>query len=193
MHDVERCQLNFQTDPLPAAEALDCLTAAQVPVVVPDMVYFEVTQDLVKLGANEIIAWMRHNRAMVEIAPTQVFAEFQTLRHVNAATRSRGRGEAAAQEVLNASLEDAPDLQAILFYEDSAVGRSVFLRTIPAGVTALTTGDLLHELEAAAKIQSKDRILDVATLKDRNVSAQRAPQSSEDARAVLRNALANKG
>lgn len=178
---------------LAAADALDCLTMANVPVVIPDMVYFEVTQDLAKLGAEETIDWMRRNRAMVEIVPTQVFAEFQALKQINPATRSRGRGEAAAQEVLNAALNEDPALQAILFYEDTNVGRSTFLRTIPVGVTALTTGDLLYELEAAGKIQSKDRVLDAATLKDRNVSAQRAVQSDLGSRAILRDALSRRG
>lgn len=36
-----------------------------------------------------------------------------------------------------------------------------------------TTGDLLHELEAAGRIQSADRILDVAAAKDRNDTCSR--------------------
>ena len=51
--------------------------------------------------------------------------------------------------MLNASLDEDPDSQAILLYDDSNVWGRTFLRSIPAGVTALTTGDFLNELEAS--------------------------------------------
>lgn len=40
---------------LAAAEALDCLTIPGLRVLIPDMVYFEVTQDLAKTGAEDIV------------------------------------------------------------------------------------------------------------------------------------------
>ena len=57
---------------------------------------------------------------------------------------------------------------------------------------ALSTGDLLRELEAAGRIQSADRVLDVAAEKERNVEAQRQPQSDAEARKVLRERLAGR-
>jgi hypothetical protein len=103
---------------LAAGDALECLTIPGVPVIIPDMVYFEVTQDFAKLGAEDIVQWARQHHGQVEIVPTTTFAEFQVLRSTNPRTRSRGRGERAALEVLNAEIAKDPDLEAILFYED---------------------------------------------------------------------------
>jgi len=178
---------------LAAAEALECLTMPGLPVVIPDMVYFEVTQDFAKLGVGEIVDWARKHHGQVEIVPTTVFAEFQALRATNPRTRSKGRGEQAALEVLNAAIADDRDIEAVLFFEDSDVRKRRFVRGLPERVTALSTGDLLHELEAAGRIQSSDRILDLAAAKDRNVTAQREPQGDEEARALLREHLTRRG
>ena len=118
--------------------------------------------------------------------PTITFSEFQTLRVTNPRTRSRGRGERAALEVLNAAIAEDPDLEAILLFEDSDVRGRRFVRGLPERVMALSTGDLLHELEAAGRIQSSDHILDLAAAKDRNVEAQREPQADTEARVLLR-------
>jgi hypothetical protein len=174
---------------LAAGEALECLTMPGVPVIIPDMVYFEVAQDFAKLGSEAIVEWARRHRGQVEIVPTTTFAEFQTLRATNPRTRSRGRGEMAALEVLNAAIAENSDLEAILLFEDSDVRRRRFVRGLPERVTALSTGDLLHELEAAGRIQSSDHILDLAAAKERNVEAQREPQADGDARLLLREQL----
>lgn len=178
---------------LAAGEALECLTMPGVPVIIPDMVYFEVTQDFAKLGSEEIVEWARRHRGQVEIVPTTTFAEFQTLRAINPRTRSRGRGERAALELLNAAIAEDPQLEAILFFEDSDIRRRQFVRGLPERVTALSTGDLLHELEAAGRIQSSDHILDLATTKERNVETQREPQADTDARRLLREHLTRRG
>jgi len=174
---------------LAAGDALECLTMPGVPVVIPDMVYVEVTEDIAKLGSEQIVEWARRHHGQVEIAPTTTFAEFQTLRATNPRTRSRGRGERAALEVLNAAIAEGPDLEAILLFEDSDIRRRRFVRGLPERVAALSTGDLLHELEAAGRIQSADHILDRAAANGRQVDAQREPQADEDARRVLRRHL----
>lgn len=174
---------------LAAGEALECLTMPGVPVIIPDMVYAEVTEDLAKLGADEVVQWARRHHGQVEIVPTAVFAEYQALRATNPRTRSRGRGEQAALEVLNAAIADDPDLEAVLFFEDADVRKRRFVRALPERVMALSTGDLLRELEAAGRIQSADHVLDVAAEKERNVEAQRQVQSDEDARTLLREQL----
>ncbi|MGH7077602.1 MAG: hypothetical protein ACREFU_05840 [Acetobacteraceae bacterium] len=76
---------------LAAAEALECLTMPGLPVVIPDMVYFEVTQNFARLGVAEIVEWARKHHGQVEIVPTTVFAEYQALRATNPRTRSRAR------------------------------------------------------------------------------------------------------
>ena len=77
-------------------------------------VYFEVTQDFAKLGAEDIVRWARRHPGQVEIVPTITFTKFQTLRVTNPRTRSRGRGERAALEVLNAAIAEDPDTQRAL-------------------------------------------------------------------------------
>jgi hypothetical protein len=42
--------------------------------LIPDMVYAEVTRDMPKLGAVEVVEWLQANRGPVQIAPTTVYA-----------------------------------------------------------------------------------------------------------------------
>jgi hypothetical protein len=177
---------------LAAGEALECLTMPGVRVIIPDMVYFEVTEDFAKLGSEEIVSWARRHQGQVEIVPTTTFAEFQALRVTVPRTRSRGRGELAALEVLNGAIADDPETEAVLIYEDNDIRRRRFVRGLPERVTALSTGDLLHELEATGHIQSSDHILDVAAAKERNVEALREPQADSDARQLLRDHLTHR-
>lgn len=174
---------------LAAAEALECLTMPGLRVLIPDMVYFEVTQDLAKTGASDIVGWATRHAGQVEIVVTNEFAEFQVLRGADPKTKSKGRGERSALEVLNREIDRTPDLEAVLLFEDNDVRTRRFVRGLPERVTALSTGDLLHELEAAGYIQSSDHILDAAAEKERNVSAQREPASDDLTRAVLRDHL----
>ena len=174
---------------LAAGDALECLTMPGVAVTIPDMVYAEVTEDLARLGADAVVQWARRHHGQVEIAPTNVFAEFQALRATNPHTRSKGRGEQAALEVLNAAMAEDDDLEAVLVFEDADVRKRRFIRALPERVMALSTGDLLRELEAAGRIQSADHILDLATENERNVQAQRTPQSDDEVLEVLRRQL----
>ncbi len=154
---------------LAAGEALECLTMPGLRVVIPDMVYFEVTQDLARTGAGDIVEWARRHHEQVEIAPTSVFSEFQIVLAADAKARSKGRGEQSAAEILNAEIERDADLEAILLYEDNDIKTRRFVGALPERVMALSTGDLLRELEAAGRIQSADHVLDVAAEKERNV------------------------
>ncbi len=174
---------------LAAAEALECLTMPGLRVVIPDMVYFEVTLDLSKTGAEDIVRWTRRHQGQVEIVATSVFVEFQVLHGADPRIRSKGRGEQAALEVLNAEIDKDPELEAVLLFEDNDVRTRRFVRGLPERVAALSTGDLLHELEVAGRIQSSDRILDVAAEKERNVERQRQPSADEAARRMLRRQL----
>ncbi len=174
---------------LAAAEALECLTMPGLRVLIPDMVYFEVTQDLAKTGAEDIVQWARRHPGQVEIVLTSVFAEFQVVRAADARTRSKARGEQSALEVLNLEIDKDPNIEAVLLYEDNDVRTRRFVRGLPERVTALSTGDLLYELEAAGRIQSSDQILDIAAEKERNVEAQRKPQTDDAARLLLREQL----
>ena len=165
---------------LAAADALECLTMPGLRVVIPDMVYFEVTQDLAKTGAEDIIQWARRHKGQVELVPTSVFSEYQIVRSADERARSKGRGELAALEVLSAEIDQDPDLEAILLFEDNDIRRRRFVLGLPERVVALSTGDLLYELEAAGRIQSSDRLLDVAAVKRTQCLA--ATQSHERTR-----------
>jgi hypothetical protein len=162
---------------------------AGVPVFIPDMVYAEVTQDMARLGAEEVVGWVRAHLGQVQIVPTQVFADYQALLGINPNTRSRGRGEQAALEVLGYEIAADLQLRAVLLFEDNDIHGREFVRALPERVTALSTGDLLHELEAAGRIQSSDQILDDAAARGRNVEQQRRPVAGDAARAVLREQL----
>jgi hypothetical protein len=50
---------------LAAGEALDCLTMPGLPVVIPDMVYFEVTQDLARTEAQRAVRSDAEARALL--------------------------------------------------------------------------------------------------------------------------------
>ena len=158
---------------LAAADALSCLTRLGLPIIIPDMVYVEVTQDMARLGASQIVDWVREAGANVRIAPTRIYSEFEALRMLDPKTRSRGRGEQAALEILNAELARLPETHAFLLFEDSDVGKRSFVRALPENVAAISTGDLLRELEFAGLIQSADHIIDAALAANRNVERQR--------------------
>ena len=158
---------------LAAADALSCLTRLGLPIIIPDMVYVEVTQDVERLGASQIVDWVREAGADVRIAPTRIYSEFEALRMLDPKTRSRGRGEQAALEILNAELARLPETHAFLLFEDSDVGKRSFVRALPENVAAISTGDLLRELEFAGLIQSADHIIDAALAANRNVERQR--------------------
>lgn len=158
---------------LGAAGALSCLLMPGVPVLVPDMVYGEVTRDLARLGAREVVEWLRANRGQVQIVATEVYAEFEALRAINPQTRSRDRGEQAAIEVLDYEIARNPELQALLLFEDSDIRSRAFVRALPERVTAISTGDFLRALEDASRIQSADHILDEAAARGRNIEQQR--------------------
>jgi hypothetical protein len=174
---------------LGAAGSLDCLLLPGVPVFIPDMVYTEVTQDMARLGAGEVVRWIQAHERQVQIAVTEVYAEYEALRLINPNTRFQDRGERAALEVLNYKTAADPELQALLLFEDNDIRRRRFVRLLPERVTAISTGDFLQELEAAGRIQSADHILDEAAARGRNVGEQRQPTPSDPARAVLREQL----
>ena len=174
---------------LGAARALSCLTVAGVPVFIPDMIYAEVTQDMARLGAEEVVEWVRAHLGQVQIVPTRVFADYQALQSINPKTRSKGRGEQSALEVLGFEIAANEELHAVLLFEDNDIQAREFVRALPERVTALSTGDLLHELEAAGLIQSSDHILDEAAARGRNVEQQLQPVAAKPARALLREQL----
>jgi len=132
---------------LAAAGALDALLLPGLPVIVPDMVRFEVIRDLDKPGARAVADWIRrHEPTRVRVASTEVFEEFEILRSVNPATRTKDRGEQSAAEVLNHMLSTKGE-GAILIFEDSMVRKPNFLVRLPDEVVVASTSEFLFGLE----------------------------------------------
>jgi len=127
---------------LAAGAALDALLLPGLPVIIPDMVRFEVISDLDKPGAREVADWIRANELRVQIASSEVFEEFEVLRGVNPLAKTKDRGEQAAAELLARELENA-DFGAILVFEDSMAREQNFLVPLPDGVTVTSTSEFL--------------------------------------------------
>jgi hypothetical protein len=148
---------------LGVAQALDALLAAKLPVIVPDMVRYEVIRDLSKPGAQEVADWIRlHEGVGLHVASTEVFEEFQLLASVRPGTRTAGRGEQAAAEVLSKELANA-DHGAILLFEDSDVRKQNFLVRLPDEVLVTSTSEFLFGLESQNLVSSAREILERAT------------------------------
>jgi hypothetical protein len=147
---------------LAVARALNALLLPKLPVVIPDMVRFEVIKDLSKPGASEVAAWIRDNeRNGVRVASTEIFEEFETLRLANAATRTKNRGEQAAAEVISKEL-DRKDFGAILLFEDSMVRKQNYLIRLPDEVVVVSTSEFLFGLQSRKLLPSASEILERA-------------------------------
>jgi hypothetical protein len=148
---------------LGVAEALDALLAPRLPVIVPDMVRFEVIRDLSKPGAQEVADWIRsHEGTRLRVASTEIFEEFQLLSAVKPGTKTAGRGEQAAAEVLGKLLANE-DHGAILLFEDSDVRKQNFLVRLPDEVLVTSTSEFLFGLESLNLVSGAQEILERAT------------------------------
>lgn len=144
---------------LAAANALHTLTLPGLRVIVPDMVYDEVTRDITKLGAAEFVKWYRANPGAIELAVTDVFIDFQAVQIVRPTARLRNRGEEAAIEILRDRAEADQDFAGLLLFDDSdLIGRQI-VRGTPGRVKLLTTRNFLIALETAGRLQSADEIV----------------------------------
>ena len=148
---------------LGVAKSLDALLAPKLPVIVPDMVRFEVIRDLNKPGAQEVADWIRsHEGVSLRVASTEVFEEFQVLSTARPGTKTAGRGEQSAAEVLNKALANQ-NHGAILLFEDSDVRKQNFLVRLPDEVLVISTSEFLFGLESVHLLPSAEEILQRAT------------------------------
>jgi hypothetical protein len=175
---------------LAAAQRLDYLLYPQLPVVIPDAVFYEATRQIDKLGAQEIIDWRRAHMEAVRIEPTATLEnEFERL------TRQGGRmqkdlGERAAVETIR-NYPLAESERVILLSDDRDVERIVVID--PQKVILLTTRDYLRQLEEAQRIQSADAVFEAAREKGRHpptheLWSRHDPEIRDAVRAVIEQA-----
>jgi hypothetical protein len=175
---------------LAVANGLDYLLYVQADIIIPDAVLYEATHDAAKLGAQDIIDWVKANRARIELAPTQAFAIFEAARENMPKLRQPDLGERAAVEVIEEPDRLTGNERAVLLCEESAVLRRIEIRD-KERIVELSTMDFLRILEAERRIQSADHVFDVVQEAGRNASRVEklplyADAASEAVRALLR-------
>ena len=89
---------------LAVADSLDYLLYVQADIVIPDAVLYEATHDAAKLGAQDILEWVKAHRTRIELAPTKAYAIFEAARASMPNLKEPGLGERAAVELI-----DEPD------------------------------------------------------------------------------------
>jgi len=154
---------------LAAADSLDYLLFPNVPVVIPDAVFYEATRDVGKLGAQSVINWVKAHHAEIEIAVTEIYTIYDAARQVNPAVRMPHMGEQAAIEVIEEPGRLQGDDVAILLCEEAAITRRITINQ-PDSIVEMTTMDLLRALEREQRINSADAVFERAEKSGRSPS-----------------------
>jgi hypothetical protein len=170
---------------LAVANSLDYLLYVQADIVIPDAVLYEATHDAAKLGAQDIIDWVKANRTRIELAPTKMFAIFEAARESMPKLRQPDLGERAAVEVIEEPDRLTGDERAVLLCEETAVFRRIEIRE-KERIVEVSTMDFLRILEAERRIQSADRIFEIVEEAGRMASrVEKRPGQSEATNAAL--------
>ncbi len=171
---------------LAAAQSLDYLLFVNVDIVIPDAVLHEATRDAHRLGAQDIIDWVKAHRARIEIAPTKAYEVFDAARTLIANLREPDLGERAAVEVIEEPDRLSGTERGVLLCEETAVLKRVTVRD-RSRIVELSTLDFLRLLEAERLIQSADQVFELAARAGRSVSrVQKIEQHDEVTRAAIR-------
>jgi hypothetical protein len=158
---------------LAAANSLDYLLYVEnAEIVIPDAVLYEATHDASRLGAADILGWVKANRLRVEVAPTNTYLIFVTARSVNPNLREADLGEKAAVEVIEEPGRLRGNERGILLCEEMSVLKRVTVRD-KERIIELSTMDFLRILEAEQRIQSAAAVFDMA------IAAGRTPSTVE--------------
>lgn len=154
---------------LAVARSLDYLLYVDADVVIPDAVLHEATRDAARLGAQDIIDWVKSHRGRVEIAATKAYERYDLARLAAPQLREADLGERAAVEVI----EEPDRLQGaergLLLCEESAVLRRVVVRD-RGRIVEISTLDFLRILEAEQRIQSAEQVFELAANAGRSAS-----------------------
>jgi hypothetical protein len=146
---------------LAAAQSLDYLLFVDADLIIPDAVLHEATRDASRLGAQDVIDWVKAHRRRVEVAPTKAYEIFDAARASIPNLRQPDLGERAAVEVIEEPDRLVGEERAILLCEESAVLRRIIVRD-RARIVELSTLDFLRILEAEQRIQSAEQVFDMA-------------------------------
>lgn len=170
---------------LAVAELLDYLLYVDVDVVIPDAVLHEATRDANRLGAQDIIDWVKAHRAHVEIAPTKAYEIFDAARAAMPSLREPDLGERAAVEVIEEPDRLLGDERGLLLCEETAVLKRVVVRDRDR-IVELSTLDFLRILEAEQRIQSAEQVFELAAKAGRFPSrAEKMSAHDEATRAAI--------
>jgi hypothetical protein len=174
---------------LAAADSLDYLLYVDAEIIIPDAVLYEATHDAAKLGAQDVIDWVKANHDRIELAPTKAYVIFEAARLSLPKLREAGLGERAAVEVIEQPDRLAAGERAVLLCEESAVLRRIVVRDRER-IIELSTMDFLRLLEAERKIQSSERVFEAAEQAGRDPSrVEKTPEHAEEIREAIRNLL----
>lgn len=171
---------------LAVAQSLDYLTYVEADLVVPDAVLYEATADAARLGAQDVIDWVKANRTRVEVAPTKAYQVFDAARAAIPGLREPNLGERAAIEVIEAPDRLVGAERGVLLCEETAVMRRITVRDRDR-VVELSTLDFLNILEAERRIQSADQVFELAARLGRSPSrVEKLAAHDEATRTALR-------
>jgi hypothetical protein len=180
---------------LAAAEALHCLLLPELPVIVPDAVFYEATNATDKVGALHLLDWYRANRSYLRVEPTETLEREITRMAGDGRPFGRDIGERAALECVRREPELGEQGAIALLLSDDK--DAVRLFGDPDMVAVLTTSDYLRQLEDARRIQSADQVLQAARQaglnpSSRDVWSRHDPEVRDAVRAVLDEARARR-
>jgi hypothetical protein len=169
---------------LAVAESLDYLALLNVPIFVPDAVYFEATLDIEKMGASDIVAWVQQNPGIIQIVPTDTFVE-EIHRREQGERRRRDLGETAALEIANNAKLIGHLGQSFILTEDDAVLDGGFVNSNDKrNIFVISTHDFLEVLEAEQLINSAEAVYAIAEDAGRLASKRKAQSDAEKAAVV---------
>jgi hypothetical protein len=146
---------------LAAARSLDYVLYADADIVIPDAVLHEATYDAARLGAQDIIDWVKAHRTRIEIAPTKAYEVFDAARATIPNLREPDLGERAAVEVIEEPDRLLGNERGVLLCEETTVLRRVVVRDRER-IVELSTLDFLRILEAEQRIQSAEQGFELA-------------------------------
>lgn len=174
---------------LAVAQSLDYLLFVNADLVIPDAVLHEATRDAAKLGAQDIIDWVKAHRTQIEIAPTKTYEIFDLARMTKPNLRQADLGERAAVEVIEEPDRLTGNERGLLLCEETAVLKRVVVQN-KERIVELSTLDFLNVLEAEGQIQSADQVFELAAKAGRFPSrVAKLQDRQEPTRAAIRDLM----